>query len=1045
VAGATIAAVRADTGIRSAAHSESDGSYRIVDLAAGDYTISVAATGFQSVSMTDIAVTAGRISTVNVTLQIGPVSSSIDVVDAAASIDTTTPTIGSTFDTSESRDLPVASIGPGVLNLSLMAAGVASNGGLHIGTGPAVGGMRPRSNDFTIDGADNNNRANTGALAVVPNDATMEFTLLQNQFGAEFGHGSGGQFSVIVKTGTNNLHGSLYEYLQNRNLNALDQLFANSGTLTKPRFDSNRLGGTIGGPIRRNKLFYFGDFEYSPTGQASTPGEILTPTQQGYSMLQGMAGLSATNLSVLKQYAAPAPVALTDTTQYPVVLGTPIPVGILPVVAPSYSNAYNAVASADWYASPKDQLRLRYVLNDAAQLDNAAELPIFFQLMTARSQLASITEYHTFSPSVVNEFRLAYTRFINNEPAGNYKFPGLDAFPNIQIADLGGLQLGPDTGAPQFTASNTYQLANHVTWIRGRHTIKGGFEAQRAIAPTRFSQAVRGDYEYSSLNIYLQDITPDQVARRTIGSPTYYGNQHTVAGYVSDSIRLTGRLTADLGLRYDHASMPYSETLQSLNSIASVPGVFVFSSPKPQYLNFAPRVGLAWSPGQSGTTSVRAGFSMAYDTLYDNIGINSLPPQFSTVVTEKAMAIRGFLANGGIPDSAGAPPVTAAQARAATSAYIPNQQLPYALEWNTGVQHVFARNYSFEARYIGTRGVHLDMQTRPTTYSPVTPSNSLPTYLHAPSQATLNALPLTLDALEQSPDILPLYANAGFTNPSLVEYAPRGNSTYHGFATQMTKRYSDHLQFIAAWTWSHLIDDSTEEFFTTLLTPRRPQDSQNLAAERASSALDHRHRVTFAAVYDVPFPAGANRLLKSLGGGWSLAPMYTFESPEYVTALSQTDSNMNGDFFADRTIINPAGANGVGSGVTPLTNSSGETVAYLATNPNAHYIAAGAGAFANGGRNTLAGRPIDNIDLNILKEIKTGDRVRMQFSAQLLNFLNHPQFVPGFTNRVDNPPNPNFSGSVFNYLTPGDPIFNNPEAIYSSNPRVIQLALKLLF
>ena len=358
---------------------------------------------------------------------------------------------------------------------------------------------------------------------------------------------------------------------------------------------------------------------------------------------------------------------------------------------------------------------------------------------------------------------------------------------------------------------------------------------------------------------------------------------------------------------------------------------------------------------------------------------------------------------------------------------------------------MFARNYSFEARYIGTRGVHLDMQTRPTTYSPVTPSNSLPSYLHAPSQATLNALPLTLDALEQSPDILPRYANAGFTNPSLVEYAPRGNSTYHGFATQMTKRYSDHLQFIAAWTWSHLIDDSTEEFFTTLLTARRPQDSQHLAAERASSALDHRHRVTFAAVYDVPFPAGANRLLKSLGGGWSLAPMYTFESPEYVTALSQTDSNMNGDFFADRTIINPAGANGVGSGVTPLTNSSGETVAYLATNPNAHYIAAGAGAFANGGRNTLAGRPIDNIDLNILKEIKTGDRVRMQFSAQLLNFLNHPQFVPGFTNRVDNPPNPNFSGSVFNYLTPGDPIFNNPEAIYSSNPRVIQLALKLLF
>ncbi len=1045
VAKALIHAVNAGTGIESITRSSAAGSYRFTDLPAGDYSLAVEAEGFKPASLKGVNVAVSKVATVNVTLQVGQIASSVDVVEAAASIDTTTATIGSTFDARESLDLPITSQGLGVLNLSLLAAGVASNGGLQIGTGPAVGGMRPRSNNFTIDGADNNNRANTGALVVVPNDATLEFTLLQNQYGSEFGHSSGGQFNLIVKTGTNTLHGSLYEYLQNRHLNALDQLFANAGTLTNPRFDSNRFGGTIGGPIRRNKLFYFGNFEYSPQGAASSPGEIFTPTEQGYAALAGISGLSQTNLSVLKQYAAPAPAALADKTQYPVVKGVPIPVGILPVVAPSYANVYRALGSGDYYASPADQVRVRYVFNRTAQLDTAAILPVFYQQEVISSQLASVSEYHTFSPSMVGEFRLGYTRFINDTPVGDHKFPGLDAFPNISIADLGGLQLGADSNAPQFVGSNTYQFAENITWVRGRHTIKAGFEEQVAIAPIRFSPNVRGDYEYSSLNLFLQDITPDQVAQRTIGNPTYYGNQHIIAGFGSDSIRLTNRLTVNLGLRYVHASVPLGEALQVRNSIASVPGVLVFNSPKPQYLNFAPRLGVAWSPGTSGNTSVRAGFGMAYDPLYDNIGINSQPPEFGTTVNAPAQAIQGFLANGGISPGFDAGALTPALARARTGAYIPDQQLPYSLEWNIGISHVFARDFTVETRYVGTRGVHLDMQTRPTTFSPVTPTHSLPTYLQAPSQATLNALPLTLDQLSLPSIVLPQYAAAGFTNSSLVEYAPRGNSSYNGLATQLTKRYSKHLQFTAAWTWSHLIDDSTEEFFTTLLTPRRPQDSQNLRAERASSALDRRHRVTFAAVYELPFAEKSGRAVRMLAANWSFAPIYTWESPEYVTVLSQTDSNLNRDFFSDRVIVNPNGAAGTGSDVTPLTNTAGATVAYLADNPNARYIVAGPGAYANGGRNTMPGRPIDNLDLDILKDIHASERTRVQLSAQLFNALNHPQFVPAFTNRVDNPINPNNSGNVFNYLTPGSPVFNRPEAIYSSNARGIQIALKLLF
>jgi hypothetical protein len=327
----------------------------------------------------------------------------------------------------------------------------------------------------------------------------------------------------------------------------------------------------------------------------------------------------------------------------------------------------------------------------------------------------------------------------------------------------------------------------------------------------------------------------------------------------------------------------------------------------------------------------------------------------------------------------------------------------------------------------------------------VTASNSLPTYLQAPSQAALDRLPLTLDQLGSQSNLTPAFAAAGFTNGALTEDAPVGNSSYHGLALQLNRRFSNDLQFIGSYTWSHLIDDSTADFFTTLLSPRRPEDFQNRRIDRSSSALDHRQRFTFAAVYDVPLFRKSNRFVKNFAGNWSVAPMFTYESPEYVTVLSQTDSNLNGDFFTDRAIVNPAGRDGTGSSVDELTNSKGDVVAYLAQNPNARYIQAGPGACSNGGRNTLAGRPIDNIDLNLLKNFNVRERTKIQFSAQFFNLLNHAQFVPGYVNRVDNPSTPTTGGNIFNYQTPGNAIFNNPEAVYTSNPRSIQLALKILF
>ncbi len=1041
VPSATVEAANIATGVKNTAQTNANGEYRIPNLPTGTYKITANAPGFAASSENGVKVAVGTSVTANLTMQVGSVASSVEVSEAATVIDTTTATIQNQFEAKLAQDLPTASIGLGVLNLSLLGSGVASSGGVGAGTGPSVGGQRPRNNNFQVEGVDNNSKSVTGPLIFIPNDAVENFTLLQNQFAPEFGHSSGGQFNTLVKSGGNTFHGSIYDYLQNRKLNAVDQVSRNQGIFSNPRYDSNRLGATIGGPILRNRLFFFGNFEYNPVGQAAQPGAAIeVPTVAGLSTIAGLPGISQTNLSILQKYAPG--VATQNASDTVSIAGKNIPIGIFPVVAPNFQNNYASVVSLDYTLSEKDQLRGRYIWNKQSGIDTAAELPVFYLPLPTTYYLGSLIEYHNFTPNLTNELRLGYNRYNNTTPAGNFKFPGLDSFPNLTFDELN-LQIGPDPNAPQYTIQNHYQATDNVTWIKGRHTVKFGFEGHKAISPQTFTQRARGDYDYSTLEGYLLDQTPDSLAERSLGNVVFYGDQVALYSYINDTFRLRPNFTINLGLRHEFTSVPYGERAQKLNAISSVPGLIDFREPKPQHKNFAPRVGIAYSPGNSGNTSIRAGFGIAYDVLYDNIGILSLPPQLSTTVD--AAGIDNFLAKGGIApnSSAGQTCASAADCRSQTSSYIPDQKLPYSINWNFGVQHTFAKDYTFEARYVGTRGVHLNVQDRLNRRTVVTATHSLPTFLSAPSQATLDALPLTLSGLKKEGSFVPAYANAGFKGSNIVGFAPIGNSTYHGLATQLNRRFSNGLQFIGAYTWSHAIDDSTADFFTTVLSPRRVQDFQNLRPEKASSALDHRQRLSFTAVYDVPWFKNSNWFVKNLIGNWEVAPIYIVETPELATVQSAQDANLNGDTAGDRSIINPGGVAGTGSGVTALKNTAGATVGYLATNPNARYIRAGQGAYANGGRNTLPTRRINNWDATLIKRFSYRERVKLEFQAQFLNAFNHAQFTPGILNQINSIGHTD-TGSK-NYLTPGKAAFNNPEVTFSSNPRTIQLAAKLVF
>ena len=1087
VAGATVEATNLATGLKKTDTSSSSGEFHFVNLPAGHYSLQAQAGNLKG-GYADIEVTLNKIATANIQTSIAGTATTVEVTGEVATIDTTTANIGTTFEAKEAADLPTTSTGSGVLNLSLLNAGVATTGGIGVGSGPSVSGQRPRNNNFTVEGVDNNSISVTGPLIQIPNDAVEQFTVLQNDYSPEFGHSSGGQFNQTVKSGTNQFHGKLYEYFQNRNLNAINSQDAlsqvsNGEKPFNPRYDNNRYGGQFGGPIFKNKLFFFTDWEYNPVGLTGTSSTACAPTAAGYAAL-GALFPGSNNLAVLQKYVAPAgsqatspndicggsayhftsaPNGTAQVTQGTESLSwgpgtsfTNIPIGDVGFAGGSYNNALNTANSFDWNISEKDQVRGRLGYTRYSAIDNAAQDPTFWATTPQRYWLATLSEYHNFSPNVNNELRVGFNRYSQVFPTGSQTFPGLNVFPNLQFFELNGLQLGPDGNAPQGTIQNLYQFVDNVSWVKGKHNFRFGGEFRYYISPQTFTQRVRGDYEWNFLSDYLNDFAPNSstdFAQRSAGDVVYYGNRKGIYGYGGDTWRVTPKLTLTYGVRYEWTGEPLAATtLQPLNSISNVPGLINFAAPTTQKANFMPRVGIAYAPDPN--TSIHAGFTMANDVLFDNLGLLSLPPQVQQTCTTQDPGTGGqtascfwsynnFLASGGLPSN----PTTItdpAVARASTGGYIPNQKLPYTETFNIGIQHMFANKYTLDVRFVSTRGIHLPVQDQLNKTSVVTAGNSLPTYFVAPSQATLDALPLTLADLKANHSAyLQDWYNAGFTG-NITSYQPYGGSKYDGLQTQLSRNFTNGLQFQLAWTWSHATDNSTAEVFSTVLTPRRPQNSQCLACDWSTSAYDRRHRVTLQAIYDVPFyKSSSNWMMKNVVGNWEIAPIYTFQSPEYATCQSGVDSNLNGDSAPDRCIYNPAGGLNTTSGVTALTNSSGGTVAYLVTDPTAQYIKAGPGAFATTPRNTLAAPHINNVDLTFLKRLNITERQVIEFQFQATNIFNHAQYVPGYISDVA--PLGYTGGNVRSVLLAGDPTFNNWASAFSNHPRNLVLVLKYSF
>jgi len=1076
------------TGFKATTTSNAQGEYSFKNLVPGNYNITATAKGYGNGNIKNYSLSLNKVGTANLKLAVGTGSTTVDVFESAIAVDTTSAQVQNSYGNQSASILPTASVGLGVLNQSLLSAGVASSGGVGAGSGPSVGGQRPRNNNFTIEGVDVNDKTVTGPLLSVPNDAVQDFTLLQNQFSAEYGHSSGGQFNTAVMSGSNKFHGRAYEYFQNRHLNAVDSLNSPflGGTGKNDRYDNNRFGGQIGGPVFKNKLFFFTNWEYQPIGAVGGAAGACAPTTAGYATISAKPGIIANNLTVLKTYL-PAAASATPATCNPLVVGgSSIPTGSVNFFGPSFNNNLITTNSGDWNISSKDQLRVRYIYQKNTGFDTGANLPAFWITLPVKYHVFTLNEYHTFTSNLNNEFRVGFNRFENNFGVPNITFPGLSVFPNLSFDDLG-VNLGPDGNAPQGAIQNTYQFVDNVSWRKGKHDMKFGAEYREYITPQYFTQRVRGDYEWLTTDDYLRDLAPTTFGERSTGSFPYYGNQQAFYIFGNDTWHIRPRLTLSLGLRYELTTVPLSENQQTLNSLASVPGFLVFSKPQKQTTNFAPRIGIAWDPRGDGKTSIRAGFSMAYDVLYDNLGILSRPPELSSTcdvnvggapIAPCNYSTTGFLAGGGLPFTSGLQtfPNQAAAAQNSSS-YITNQVLPYSESWNLGIQHEFAGKYTLEVRYLGSRGIHLPVQSRLNRQTKTSSTLFLPTFVNAPSQSTIDALSITMSQIAAGSSFVPAYATNNFNGANVVAFEPWGQSRYNSLSTQLDRRFTNGLQFRTAWTWSKNEDNSTADVFSTVLTPRRPSDFQCWSCDMSTSALDRRHRVTFQAIYELPIMKGSNNVfVKHAAHGWTVSPIYTYQSPEYATVRSGVDTNLNGDSAGDRAIFNSAGLNGTGTGVYPLCKSTlpvGVTcgasasnaffVGYAAIDPTAQYIVAGAGSKSNIARNTLATRRIDNIDMTVSKKFNIREGMFLEFQAQALNMLNHPQYVPGSLNQINSIGYT--GGTVTNMLIPGfvvrpttpntpsatdvsnatNPGFNKPNLAFSSNPRAMQLVLKFSF
>lgn len=1093
VTNAQVSATNKETGVSAKIVTTTAGTFSFPSMLPGRYTVTVEAAGFKKYVKNDVPVLADQDNVADAQLELGVATETIEVSAGAVQVQTSSSSLANEFNSSDVSNLPQAggTLNGSPLNLAVLAPNVVAQPGGVTGVGGSVGGTRPRENNFVIDGVDDNNLGVTGPNSTVIPDAVAEFALQTNQFSAEYGHSSGGQFVLVTKTGTNNWHGSGEWYNQNRNYNSVDQLTKQAitgGTIPgQPAFDNNRFGGIIGGPLVKDKLFVFGAYEYTTLHGAGTPTALIAPTAGGLAALQSMAKNSAVS-NILANFPIAPAANPTETVcvhcpgEKPgdPTTGTPnIPMGDLTIISPVFQREHDVQVNSD-YTRGRHQFGARFTFNQEKFINpvNSTQA-VFNQDEPVHNRKIALTDAWTINSHWVNDLHLQYSFYFLGLINPCTGCPG-----DVTIGDMGFNTIGPSD--VQHQQQNTYQVLDNVSWAVGKHTFKFGGQYTHFIYPQFFLPRSNGDNWYNFTEGLIDDQVADVQSRtlRGAGTGSFLGTQSLFAGFAQDDFKFNRRLTLNLGVRYEYWTNPVGSNAQVLNAISSVPGVITFGEPKTDKNNIGPRIGFAYDPTGKGKTSIRGGGGIAYGWKFQNFSSITLPPQLQSEMDEisacglsnapswctsfVATGSKGgfgtccFLAGGGLPATY-LPPANQAQARGLTTAYIDDTVMPKILTWTLGVQHELYRNATIEVRYLGTRGLELPVQDRRNRISGFDAGIAgLPEYFRrqdipatvtasAPTQAPWNAFNSNT------------YAQYGFLG-NVTSDPPLGGSKYHAGSVSFTQRSRFGLTLNANYTYSHTTDNSTNEFFTSLLNPRRAQDTNRLSEDWSSSDLDVRHKGVISWVYDVPQVKTENRFLKGVLGGYQLSSVFLAQTGQPVTLQSGSDVNRNGDSAGDRVMLNPLGTSlvggttklvnicaPVGGGNTDTTCAAGENVVgYVAIDKNtggdttAKYVVAGRGVRTTVGRNSLTTPGFNVLNFSLGKKIFFGEGKYLLAKADMFNILNHPNFALSNGN-IFSTAGVTTATTTQGYALPTDANFLRPDKFFSGGIRSMTLGLKLVF
>ena len=1101
VAGAEVTLTSAATKLSRTTTTNGEGLYRFEAVDPGTYSVGVKATGFGEVVKTGVEVQANQTSDVATQLTVGGAVETVNVAaDAGQLLQVEAPVRGGNIDKVKITELPVAGRNPVALALTL--PGVSTNRfGFGVGTF-SVNGSRGRSNNFLIDGTENNDISVAGQGFQITNpDAVHEVSVQTSNYDAEFGRAGGAVVNTITKSGTDDFHGSLAYLFDVTRDDAITNTQSLSAAINErghpPRGTEQYYAGTLGGPVlipffgESNKMwsydgkqrtFFFAAWqEQFRSASANATRTVLS--QAGRNRLrslfpEGVNPRVDILMDVTRQVIGESNFQNIDIGARP---GCPAPCNIQfgtgSLFVPQTYRERQAQFRIDHKIGDNDHLSVRYLFDDQKDpLGGGITFPGFSTANNNTYQNFLISETHIFSPRWTNEARLAYNRILIDFPLNPDDALGL-TLPRFDISTLS--QFGIATNLPQGRVANNYVFQDTVTHVRGNHTFRFGLDLleqrSRQFAPIveRGLLTFRSGGGFTALGNFIDNFAGSGGGtQRDFGSPRYYPFLFRQAYFAQDRWRVNDALTLTLGLRYEN----FGNAINTLQT-AAFTGLFnvdpvTFAGPfsQPNEVqndnnNFAPTFGLAYSPAfESGLLGrifgnrqmvIRMGYQLGYDSFFNNIASNAATSSPNVVATAVPSVVNAG-APRGLSNITGALPLTPRPLSPLDSQtlVVGNLVNPYYQRWSFGFQRELFGNLVVDASYVGSKGTKLYINE---DLNPLVPIVAGPFH---PGIQRITPAGFT-GSTTCTPNAVGCLISGRFDNlqGSRLIRTNGGSSMYHSGQLLVTRRFTNGFSLSTAYTWSKLMDNGSEVF--GVADTNSPQQSSFPAIfggqglEKAVSFFDRTHRFSLTYVYELPFFRQQHGFVGHLLGGFQLSGVTTFETGVPLTVMNGQDADSIGGNL-DRPDFNPDGQPGVRAvpaiataTANPCSVSVGAT---FYTNPdaggacinpaNAQYIGllAGTGRRGSLGRNTLRTPGLNNWNVNLLKRVRIDETKFVELRAEFYNIFNHPQYGTASVS----PFAPLSTGVPANVFTSAAGQFLHPE-FSDGGGRVIRYQLKFAF